>query len=152
MNLRGLVLVASFWPNLAAAAGPPTAADRACLRLVEAAQARQQAGAGKNAGRSAGKSGQYVCERQPQASARFVFALRWRSNGLPAAGSNLVGYYLVDTASGRIHAWNLGEDQPGEALAAVPVANPPRGPSSDCPGPCAIQGLPPAPARTGRTP
>ena len=27
-----------------------------------------------------------------------------------------VGYYLVDAASGAIHAWDLGEDRRGEAL------------------------------------
>lgn len=108
MNLRGMLLMVSFWPGLAAPAASGDA-DRACLRLVRAAQAWQLAGAGN--------SGRYVCERQPQASARFVFALRWRGDGLPQTGSNLVGYYLVDAASGRIHAWNLGDDRPGEALA-----------------------------------
>lgn len=111
--LRGIALMAGLWPGLAAAAGPPADAERACQRLVAAAQARQWAGAGR--------CGQYVCERQHHASSRFVFALRWRGDGLPAAGSNLVGYYLVDAASGSIHAWNLGEDRRGEALADVPM-------------------------------
>lgn len=109
MKLHATLVAASLWPGLAAPANLPLDAGRACQRLVAAAQTWQLAGAGR--------CGQYVCERQHQASARHVFALRWRGDGLPAAGgSNLVGYYLVDAASGAIHAWDLGEDRRGEAL------------------------------------
>ena len=109
MKLHAILVAASLWPGLAAPASLPLDADRACQRLVAAAQTWQLAGAGR--------CGQYVCERQHQASARHVFALRWRGDGLPAAGgSNLVGYYLVDAASGAIHAWDLGEGRRGETL------------------------------------
>lgn len=117
MNLRDIVLVASLGPGLTAPTGLPSDANRACQRLVAAAQSWQLAG---------GRCGQFLCERQPQASARFVFALRWRGNGLPEVGSNLVGYFLVDAASGRIHAWDLGEDSRGEALADAPMKPAPR--------------------------
>jgi len=116
MRLRGIVLAAVAWPGLAAPADLPIDADRACQQLVKAAQARQLAGPGRN--------GTYVCEHQPHATARFVIALRWRGDGLPPAGSNLVGYYQVDAATGSIHAWDLGEDQPGEALVSPPRTRP----------------------------
>lgn len=144
MKLSGLVLFASLWPGLAAAAGLPADAKRACQRLVAAAQARQLAGAGK--------CGQYVCERQQQASARFVFALRWRGEGLPAVGSNLIGYYRVDAASGDIHDWDLGEDQAGQALPAVPKVNSLRSSSGACADSCASQCQHPTSPRKDRTP
>jgi len=111
MKLHSLMLAAIAWLGLTASAGLPMDADRACQQLVAAVQARHLVGAGKH--------GTYVCEHQPQAFARFVFALRWRGDGLPEAGSNLVGYYQVDATTGSIHAWDLGEDQPGEALAPL---------------------------------
>ena len=76
MKLHAILVAASLWPGLAAPASLPLDADRACQRLVAAAQTWQLAGAGR--------CGQYVCERQHQASARHVFALRWRGDGLPA--------------------------------------------------------------------
>ena len=111
MKLHSLMLAAIAWLGLTASAGLPVDADRACQQLVAVVQARHLVGAGKH--------GTYVCEHQPQASARFVFALRWRGDGLPEAGSNLVGYYQVDAITGSIHAWDLGEDKPGEALAPL---------------------------------
>lgn len=110
MKLRGIALAVGLWSGLAmpVAAGADAEADRACARLIEAARSGQGAGAGRR--------GDYVCERQHEASERFVFALRWRGDGLPAMGSNLVGYYLVDAANGDIHAWDLGEDRRGCAI------------------------------------
>lgn len=108
MKLRGIALAVGLWSGLAmpVAAGADAQADCACARLIEAARA----------GQGAGRRGDYVCERQREASERFVFALRWRGDGLPAMGSNLVGYYLVDAANGDIHAWDLGEDRRGCAI------------------------------------
>lgn len=110
MKLGGVALAVGLWSGLTmpVAAGADAQADRACVRLIEAARAGQGAGAGRR--------GDYVCERQREASELFVFALRWRGEGLPAMGSNLVGYYLVDVANGDIHAWDLGEDRRGCAI------------------------------------
>jgi len=110
MKLRGIALVVGLCSGLAmpVCAGADAQADRACARLIEAARAGQVA--------SPGRRGDYVCERQREASERFVFALRRRADGLPAMGSNLVGYYLVDAANGEIHVWDLGEDRRGCAI------------------------------------
>lgn len=123
MNAWALVLITSLWPLLAAATGVATdaAADRACARLVEVARQHQWA--------DAGLRGEYHCERQEELPACFVFALRWRGEGVPEIGSNLVGYYQVDAASGEIHAWDLGEGRRTDAPAGTPNAQP-SGPAS----------------------
>lgn len=115
LRVLSMALTAMIWPGLAVPAGASTETDRACRRLVETVQALHLAGAGNN--------GTYVCEHQPEAAEPFVFALRWRGDGLPDEGSNLVGYYGVDTATGSIHTWDLGEDQPGEVLVTAPASN-----------------------------
>lgn len=112
MSLRHIVLFAGIWSGLPAAAHVADAdADRACARLVDVAQARQLAGPGKR--------GEYRCEYQDEAPERFVFALRWHGDGLPAVGSNLVGYYLVDAVSGDIHEWDAGEERRGDTLTTA---------------------------------
>ena len=121
MSARGIVLAIGLWPGLAAHTVADEDADRACALLVEAARFHRLV--------ATDPRGEYVCERQDEAHERFVFALRWRGEGLPAMGSNLVGYYLVDAASGDIHAWDLGENRRGEPLAA-PSADAPHGASA----------------------
>lgn len=127
MKVRGVAFAVSLWPGLvmSAAAGADMDADRACARLIEAARARQWAGADKRC--------DYACEPQREASEHLVFALRWRGDGLPATGSNLVGYYLVDAASGGIHEWDLGEGRRGCAIDSEP--RPP--PQDECESACA---------------
>ena len=110
MNARVIALAASLWTGLASpvVAAVDEGAERACARLVDAARDRRWvAGDGR---------GEYLCVLQEDAAVRYVFALRWRGEGLPEIGSNLIGFYLVDVASGAIHAWDLGEDRRGEAL------------------------------------
>jgi len=115
MSLHAVLLSAGVLAGQLAAANAfaDAAADRACARLVEAVQVRQLAGPDKR--------GAYRCQLQDQIPTLFVFALRWHGDGLPAVGSNLVGYYLVDAVGGDIHEWNMGEGQRGELLAAPPV-------------------------------
>lgn len=115
MNARVIALAASLWTGLASpvVAAVDEGAERACARLVDAARDRRWvAGDGR---------GEYLCELQEDAAVRYVFALRWRGEGLPEIGSNLIGFYLVDVASGAIHAWDLGEDRRGEVLLGAPV-------------------------------
>jgi hypothetical protein len=116
MNAVGIALALSLCAILAApvVAVADDGADRACARLLEVVQSRRWM--------TGDRRGDYVCEVQDDVDVRFVFALRWRGEGLPAMGSNLVGYYLVDAASGDIHAWDLGDGRRGEALVAVPTA------------------------------
>lgn len=111
MKRQSAFLIASLWlglavPALALAGG--SSAEHACAQLVKAALVLNLTGIKAQ--------GAYYCERQDEASAHYVFPLRWRGDGLPATGSNLVGYYLVEPVSGAIHAWDLGESKRGEAL------------------------------------
>lgn len=111
MKRQSIFLIGSLWfglatPIIALAGG--SKAEHACAQLIKAAQSLHLAGI---KARDA-----YYCERQDEESARYVFALRWRGDGLPATGSNLVGYYLVDPISGAIHVWDLGEGMRGEAV------------------------------------
>jgi hypothetical protein len=104
-----IVLIASLALNSIDSLAEAFSQQKACARLINAAEARHLAIESSN--------GQYRCEPYIETKRYFVFQLHYAGEQTEnSPTSTLAGYYAVRKADHSVLTWNFGNDVPGKTI------------------------------------
>jgi hypothetical protein len=64
--------------------------------------------------------GRYYCDPLPEQQTHYVLGLRYKVTPDELVGSNLIGWFGVRKADGKVFGWDITEDQPRPLVPHCP--------------------------------